>query len=194
MKIYQYEPAPDTNERMARDYWMFLYLAGGMNMKDFCFLKWNNIGDEFITYVREKTKTTNAEHTSIKVALKPQTLSIINKWGVRSLQKDAYVFPHINDSMTEARKRQTYKQLTQVVNENMKRIAKKLEIDREITTYYARHSFATILKRSGVQVEMISELLGHSDIKVTRSYLDGFENEQIQKETDFLTIGLDKVN
>lgn len=191
-QIYHYEADPNSYEEMARDYWMFLYLAGGMNMKDFCFLKWDNIGDEFITYVREKTKSTNSEQATITVAMKPQTQAIINKWGVRSLSKDAYVFPHLNHKMNEVEKRKTYKQLTKVVNDNMKRIAKKLEIDRNVTTYYARHSFATVLKRSGVQTEMISELLGHSDLKVTRNYLDGFENEQIQKETDALTIGLDK--
>jgi len=41
---------------------------------------------------------------------------------------------------------------------------------------------------------MISELLGHSSVNVTESYLDSFENEQIQKETDVLTAGFKKAN
>jgi site-specific recombinase XerD len=55
-----------------------------------------------------------------------------------------------------------------------------------VTTYFARHSFATILKRSGTDIAMISDLLGHSSLGVTESYLDSFESDQISKQTDVL--------
>ncbi|WP_369689225.1 tyrosine-type recombinase/integrase [Butyricimonas sp. Marseille-P3923] len=48
-------------------------------------------------------------------------------------------------------------------------------------TYVARHSFATVLRRSGVNVGIISESLGHTDLKTTQIYLDSFENEQIDE-------------
>lgn len=48
-----------------------------------------------------------------------------------------------------------------------------------IIFHVARHSFATILKRSGINVAIISEALGHSDLKTTQIYLDSFENSQI---------------
>jgi site-specific recombinase XerD len=69
----------------------------------------------------------------------------------------------------------------------MKRIAKNLEINKEVTTYFARHSFATVLRNSGASMEFISEALGHSDMKTTKSYLAGFEQETIHKTTDALT-------
>ena len=50
-----------------------------------------------------------------------------------------------------------------------------------LTTYVARHSFATILKKSGVNIGLISEALGHSDIGTTQIYLDSFENSQIDE-------------
>lgn len=193
-KIYQYEPDPNTNEEMARDYWMFLFISNGMNVKDFCLLRWSNIEGDMITYVREKTKRTNQEQRHIEVALKPETKEIIKKYGVRSLQKDAFIFPHLNDKMNTEEQRDTYKQLTKVINDNMKRIAGKLGIDKPVTTYYARHSFATILKHSGAGIELISELLGHSDLKVTESYLKSFAKEEIQKKTDILTAGLKRAN
>ena len=46
-------------------------------------------------------------------------------------------------------------------------------------TYVARHSFATVLKRSGVNVAIISEALGHTGLSTTQFYLDSFDNEQI---------------
>jgi site-specific recombinase XerD len=69
-----------------------------------------------------------------------------------------------------------------------------LDINKNVTTYFARHSFATVLKRSGANISLISDLLGHSSLGVTESYLDSFEKEQIQKETEALTIGFKKSN
>ena len=65
------------------------------------------------------------------------------------------------------------------VNKELKVLALELGIDSDITSYVARHSFATVLKRSGVDIMLISEALGHSDLKTTQIYLDSFENEQM---------------
>ena len=81
--------------------------------------------------------------------------------------------------MTSEQQHKTVKQLTKTINKYMKRIAIELSIDKEITTYYARHSFATVLKRSGATTEMISELLGHSSVMVTENYLDSFEDDKM---------------
>ena len=48
-----------------------------------------------------------------------------------------------------------------------------------MTTYVARHSFASVLKKSGVSIALISEALGHSDLSTTQVYLDSFDNAQI---------------
>ena len=50
---------------------------------------------------------------------------------------------------------------------------------RLLSFHVARHSFATILKRSGVDIALISELMGHSDLTTTQIYLDSFDEEQI---------------
>jgi site-specific recombinase XerD len=54
-------------------------------------------------------------------------------------------------------------------------------IDKKGTTYVARHTFSTVLKRSGASTEYIQEALGHSDIKTTENYLDSFEKD-VKKE------------
>lgn len=59
----------------------------------------------------------------------------------------------------------------------MKEIANSLEIIKDVTTYPARHSFASVLQRSGVSTEFISETLGHINVKTTQNYLAGFEDE-----------------
>lgn len=51
-------------------------------------------------------------------------------------------------------------------------------IECSMTTYVARHSFATVLKREGVSISIISEAMGHRDVATTEIYLDSFYDEQ----------------
>ncbi|WP_150452567.1 site-specific integrase [Arenibacter lacus] len=193
-KIYNYQAPPNSTKEMAKDYWLFLYLCNGMNVKDFCLLKWNNVDGDIIKYQRAKTKRSNRTSKQITIALKDEAREIIKKWGQPSIDKGAYIFPHIKNGMTAEKQRATYQQLTKTINKYMKQIGVELKLDKKVTTYHARHSFATVLKRSGAQTEMISELLGHSSVSVTQSYLDSFEDEQIQQQTDVLTDGFKQAN
>lgn len=191
-KIYNYEANPKSTKEMARDYWMFLYLSNGMNVKDFCLLRWKNVNGNMLTYKRAKSERSQKESKKISVALKPESMEIIKKWSQPSLNKEAYIFPHLNHDMDAEQQRKVYKGLTKIINKYVKQIAKEIGINKNVTTYFARHSFATVLKRSGAKIEMISELLGHSNVGVTENYLDSFENDQIQKETDVLTSAFKK--
>lgn len=193
-KIFNYKTESGSTTEMAKDYWIFMYLSNGMNVKDLCFLKWENIENDFIIYQRSKTSSSKKDRQFIEVSLKPETLKIINKWGVRSFSEDAFIFPHLKPNLTPERQRRIYNDLTKLINKYIKRIAKDVGINKNVTTYYARHSFATVLKRSGANTEMISELLGHSSVEVTKNYLDSFEKEQIKKQTDVLTSGFNKAN
>lgn len=67
----------------------------------------------------------------------------------------------------------------------MKKIAEALGIER-VTTYTARHSFATVLKRAGANIAYISESLGHQDMKTTENYLASFEREEREKNAQIL--------
>lgn len=67
------------------------------------------------------------------------------------------------------------------VNKNLKLLAAQLGVEANLTTYVARHSFASVLKKSGVNIALISEALGHSDLATTQIYLDSFDNEQVDE-------------
>ena len=67
------------------------------------------------------------------------------------------------------------------MNKALKKIGAHLDISIPLTTYVARHSFATVLKRSGVNIALISESLGHTSLSTIQYYLDSFENEQIDE-------------
>ena len=69
----------------------------------------------------------------------------------------------------------------QSINDWMLKIRKKLGIEKKVTTYVARHTFSTVLKRAGASTEFIQEALGHTDKRTTENYLDSFEKE-VKKE------------
>jgi integrase len=193
-KIYNYKAESNSTKEMAKDYWIFLYLCNGINVKDFCLLKWGDIDGDMLTYNRAKTQRTKKGSKPILVALKEETLEIIKKWGNPSKSKDDYIFPHLELGMTAEKQRATYQQLTKTINKYLNKICEELKINKNVTSYYARHSYATVMKRAGVPIAMISDGLGHSSVPVTENYLDSFELEQIQEQTKALTEVFKKAN
>ncbi|MCB0762538.1 MAG: tyrosine-type recombinase/integrase [Flavobacteriales bacterium] len=66
-------------------------------------------------------------------------------------------------------------------NRRLKKIAQRVDIDENLTTYVARHSFATIAKRKNIPLAAIQELLGHTSIKTTEIYLDSLSSETLDE-------------
>lgn len=174
-KIQYYTPKDDGESR-AKDYWLFSYYGNGINFKDIALLKNRNIQGEFIILERAKTsRTARSNGKSISVFMLPGIKAIIKRQGNKARSLDAYIFPILNDSKSPADERRLILQFIKTTNKFTKRIGKELKFDVPLTTYAARHSCATILKRSGASVEFISETLGHSSTSTTRNYLADFE-------------------
>lgn len=173
--IFNYEAAPGSEE-LARDYWLFLYLANGMNVKDMALLTYGNIKGDYIEYQRAKTRNTKRDYEPIQVYLLPQLQQIIKKHGRKRKGSEDYIFPILEKNLTAERQNEIIKLRVRFINDWMKRIAKNLGIEKEVTTYFARHSFATVLKRSGLSKEFIGDSLGHSSGTTTERYLGSFED------------------
>lgn len=164
--------------------WIFIYLCNGINVADLVRLKHRNITDGEIGFVRKKTERTSSKVKNIYVARTPETARIIARWG-SSPSSDTYLFDCLTDKMdTETVKKKT-KDFTKRINKRMKLIGGALGIDG-ISTYTARHSFATILKNKGIPVTYIAESLGHNDLKTTEHYLASFQKESLQRNAALL--------
>jgi len=157
----------------SRDLFMFSYFCSGINLTDIANLKQSNIVKDRLVYSRQKTGK------RISIPLSDNARQIICKYADKC--SDDYVFPILDNNIhkTEAQKYRRRKKVLRNVNANLRTIAKILNIETNLTSYVARHSYATVLKNSGVNIALISETLGHSDLKTTQIYLDSFENEQI---------------
>jgi integrase/recombinase XerD len=186
--IFNFKGLTGTWQEKARDYFVFSYLGNGINMKDIALLKNSNIEGEFIRFVRAKTQHTHRTATPpISILISTELQDIINRQRNVDRNPNAYLFPVLTEGLDAHTKAACVKQFTRNVNENLKRIAQELGIDKNVTTYFARHSFATTLKRSGANIAMISEFLGHTSIKTTTAYLDSFEDEKRKEVLSVLT-------
>lgn len=186
-KLFKYEPLHDSEAR-ARDLWVLSYLCNGINVKDLARLRHRTIGRDKITFIRAKTERTSRQNLKpIVVVLNPGMEQIIKRWGTPALHPDAYVFPILENGLSPKQELAKVRQATKTINKYMKRIAAAVGIEKEITTYTARHSFSTVLKRSGAPIAYISEALGHSDMKTTENYLDSFEDNVKRQYAAHLT-------
>jgi len=163
--------------QLSKDIFVFSYLCCGMNITDIAHLKNKNIANSRIAYKRQKTGKI------LSFSLPSLAGSIIDGYSRENPQPDDYVFPILDKHkhVTMEQQRDRIKRVTKWVNQILRQIGTILQLSIPLTTYVARHSFATVLKRSGVNVALISEALGHSDIATTQIYLDSFENSQIDE-------------
>lgn len=180
-------------EEKALDFWRFSFLCNGMNLKDIALLKWENISGDTMVYVRKKTENTKRENVlPIRAYLNKQAQAIIKKWGNSSKDPDDYVFPILEPDISARERENRIANFTKTTNKYLKRIGQSLNVGTKLTTYTARHSFATKLKNSEkVSLSFIMESLGHTSIKTTMDYLSGFEDDKIKQHHEVLMEGLE---
>lgn len=158
--------------QLSKDIFMFSYLCGGINFTDIANLTKANIIGGRLQYIRQKT------NKMIKIGISEEAMQILQKYEAES---NGYLFPILDRKIhkTPIQKQNRIHKMRGHVNSILKNIGKQLGIEISLTTYVARHSFASVLKKSGVNIAIISEALGHSDLATTQIYLDSFDNEQI---------------
>lgn len=160
--------------RLAKDLFLFSYFTAGMNFGDIARLRYKDIVKGRVNYSRHKTQKL------LSFQLVPMALQILEKYGMAGHGED-YIFPILNRH-EHTTPQQIFNRLHKVlrkVNRELKVLGEMIGLGMPLTTYVARHTYATVLKRSGVSVALISESLGHSDLSTTQIYLDSFENSQI---------------
>jgi integrase/recombinase XerD len=171
-----------TTDKM-RDLFYFSYLTNGINIKDLVLLKWSDIRNNEIHFVRVKTARTNSTEREIVAPILPQMKRIIDKWG----DKDSkYIFGYVHDQMTPQEIFIAGKNVTRLMNKHLNKITEAAGLPK-ISTYTARHSYASNLLKSHAPIEFISEQLGHSRITTTQAYLNGFDTEERMKYNTALT-------
>jgi site-specific recombinase XerD len=177
LKTLFYTTPQNAEQEKAKAFWFFSYACSGMNIKDIALLRYKDLNEDRITYFRAKTiKTAKADLKPINVFLTDFTFQIIEKYGSKNKAPNQLIFDIINDNQNIEEQHWKIKNFTKFINQNLKKLAEKNNITGKISTYWARHSFATNAIRGGASMEFVSEALNHRDLKVTQGYFSGFED------------------
>lgn len=170
-------PANKEQEK-AKSFWFFSYNCNGMNMKDIAHLRYKDISEDKITFYRAKTLFTS------KKALKPITVflndyikRVIENYGNKEKSPENYVFSILDGNETPQEQQVKVKNFTRLVNQHLKKLCMANNLPGEISTYWARHSFATLSVQKGASMEFMQESLGHKDMATTQAYFAGFDND-----------------
>lgn len=149
------------NLDMARDLFMFSFFCRGMPFVDIIYLRKSDICNGVISYRRHKT------NQWLQIAITPQLACLLSKYA----NPTEYVFPILKDNCSIQEQHRMYRLALECENRNLKQVARICDIPIPLTTYHARHSWATQAKNVGAPITVISEGLGHTSEKTTRIYL-----------------------
>ena len=155
---------------MARDMFMFNFYTRGMAFIDMAYLKKADLHDGILTYRRHKTGQT----LTMKWEKCMQDIIDAHPTG-----GSAYLLPIIRDAGRDSRKQ--YKNMQNDINLMLRRMARGLHLEANLTMYVARHSWASIAKDMDIPISVISEALGHSSLKTTQIYLKSIDRTAIDR-------------
>lgn len=167
----------DQRLQLAQDVFLFSYYTQGINLTDIALLRWSNIKQNRLYYVRAKTGR------SFNIGLMAPVMDILERYKtLTNAHPDDFVFPILDRGrhLTAVQMDNRIHKMTGCINKSLKEIATLVDLDVPLTTYVARHTYATVLKNSGVPISVISEALGHESENITQTYLKSFENEVIE--------------
>lgn len=162
----------------AKMYFLFSFYCRGMNFTDMANLKPEDCQSGRIIYTRAKTR--NRKVFSVEIL--PPVEEMISYFA-RHPFKAEYLLPILDDTkhVTGKQKKTRIQSLLKKINRDLKVLGAEAKISIPLTTYVARHSWATIMKNLGTPTAVISESMGHADEKTTQIYLDTFENSVLDE-------------
>ena len=151
------------------------------------FLKYKNIIDGEICFLRSKTAHAYGGSKIIRAVITPEMMDILHRWGnPYDGNPETLLFDYAEGATDMLSISNTVRKVISMCNNALKKIAEELGIP-PFTTYSARHSFATVLLRQGVDLTFISESLGHSSLMVTEHYLGGSDRLDRMRNARLLT-------
>lgn len=158
--------AADQSERRYVDYFLLSFMLLGINIGDLCALR-EITPDGYIEFSRKKT------HRLYRIRVEPEAKEIIDRWHGSRLLLD------VGDTYRDG---DGYKSFLGRMNKCLhvlghteigpKGSKTRHPVFPELTTYWARHSWATIAARLGVSRDVIRMALGHGEETVTDVYID----------------------
>lgn len=155
---------------LARDLFMFSFYTRGMSFVDIAYLKKKDLQNGILSYRRQKT------NQQLFIKWEQPMQDIVNKYNTK---ESPYLLPIIKDAEKDVRRQ--YKNAEHLTNNKLKKIGELLGLTIPLTTYVARHGWASIAKSKHIPVSIISEAMGHDSEGTTRIYLASLDTSAVDK-------------
>lgn len=171
--LVSHQLVSNTPEWHARNYFMISFLLIGASFTDLAYLKTDNIKAGRVIFKRRKT------HKQYSIKLLPAASELFSYYqNSNSKYLLPILPPTVKEDSIEAKK--LISQWIKTTNKYLKRIGTEIGLDSPLTSYVARHTWATTAKRLGYSNELIAEAMGHEyGNRTTAIYLDSFDQDVI---------------
>lgn len=164
-----------------RNFFLFSFYCAGIRSADFIKLKWKYVQEGRLIYQMGKTDKTQS------IKLIPKALEILAHYNTSTSIPEDFIFPLLDNSKDYTDRNFLYSQVSSknaLINKNLKTLAEKTGIAKNLSFHIARHSFADIGRQKGGSIYDISKALNHSNIKITEVYLSSMDEKAQDKLFD----------
>lgn len=159
----------------ARDLFMFSFYTRGMSFVDMAYLKKKDLQNGILSYRRQKTGQ------QLFIRWEEPMQEIADKYDTSGTP---YLLPIIKD--TEADTYRQYRSAAHLVNDKLKKLGDSLGLCIPLTTYVARHAWASIARSKNIPLSTISEAMGHDSEQTTRIYLASLDTSVVDKANSLI--------
>jgi len=156
-----------TKMDIHRDMFVFTTYAGGLRVSDLVSLRWSNFDGSHIYSTARKTTS------QVAIKLPQKAIAILDKYKANSIVSNNFIFPVIsneNEPKDAFEWDLAISRATAYYNKNLKIIANKTGLNKNLSSHIGRHTFATRALTKGISIDKVSKLLGHSAIRQTQIY------------------------
>ncbi len=169
--------AGEPSLAFARDMFLFSFYMQGMSFVDMAYLKKTDLRNGCVNYIRKKTQQ------PLEVVWNDAMQDIADRYSVQ-VADSPYLLPII--TKVDGTERKQYMKTEQRVNRHLKQIAKMAGLHITLTTYVARHSWASLAHDTGFPLSLISRGMGHDNIKTTEIYLSQIDTSAVARANSYI--------
>ncbi len=184
MRLNECDLSSSRTLSYAKDLFLFSFYTRGMSFVDMAYLRKEDIKEGLISYTRRKTGH------SMSIRLERCMQEIIERYTGLVKESD-YVFPLVT-SDDPGKAYSQYQTALTYYNKQLKRLSSILELEVPLTSYVARHSWATMARNRNVPIAVISAGMGHTSEMTTEIYLASVDPAVIDDANRKLIAGIAK--
>ena len=158
----------------AQELFILMFSLRGMPFVDLAYLRKSDLRDNVITYRRRKTGR------PLSVTLTPEAMALVKKYMNRD-SSSPYLFPLLRSREGTKEAYREYQLALRSFNQQLMLLGELLGLGDKLSSYTARHTWATTAYYCEIHPGIISEAMGHSSITVTETYLKPFRSKKIDE-------------